>query len=329
MNRREFTALLGPLAAWPLAARAQQPARLPVVGLVFGAPTPAEIAGASPAFLPAHAFVQRLRELGWLDGRTVIIERRSAEGRRDRASAILAELVARGADLIMVGATDWLQEASQQATRTIPIIGLFTEDPVAAGLVASLARPGGNLTGVTTATGPELYDKRFQLLKELAPKSTRVAFLGRRSAWETFRIRAKDATPVLVFAPVDRPEEFEDAFAIVLRERADALLVSHGPILNVNAARIAAFAKEQRLPAVFPWRVAAEAGGLMSYGPDVPTHFRQLAEYADKILKGAKPADLPIEQPTKFELVINSKTAEALGLSIPPTLLVRADEVIE
>jgi putative ABC transport system substrate-binding protein len=310
-------------------ARAQQSGRLPLIGLVFGAPTPAEIAGEKPTFLPARAFVERLRELGWVEGRSAIIERRTAEGRAERASAIVAEFVARNADVIMVGATDWLRDAARQATRRIPIIALFTEDPVATGLVASLARPGGNLTGVTTGTDRELYEKRFQLLMELAPKSARVAFLGRRSAWESFRIAAKDAPTVLAFAPVERPEEFEDAFAAVVRERADALLVSHGPVLNVNAARVVAFAKERRLPAMFPWREAAEAGGLMSYGPDVPTHFRQLAEYADRILKGAKPGDLPVEQPTKFELVINGKTARELGLAVPHALLVRADEVIE
>jgi putative ABC transport system substrate-binding protein len=314
----------------PRVVRAQQSARrLPLVGLVFGAPTPAEIAGEEPAFLPARSFVQRLRELGWVEGRSATIERRTAEGRAERASAIVAELVARDADLIMVGATDWLREAARQATQRIPIIALFTEDPVAIGLVASLARPGGNLTGVTTGTDRELYEKRFQLLRELAPKSVRVAFLGRRSAWESFRIAAKDPSTVLVFAPVERPGEFEDAFAMVVRERADALLVSHGPVLNVNAARVTAFARERRLPAMFPWREAVVAGGLMSYGPDVQTHFRQLAEYADRILKGAKPGDLPIEQPTKFELVINVKTAKELGLMVPPTLLVRADELIE
>jgi putative tryptophan/tyrosine transport system substrate-binding protein len=333
MRRREFLSLFGGAGTaliWrPAVARAQQAGRLPVIGLVFAVVPSAEFDSPSPAFLPARAFLQRLRELGWIEGRTIIIERRSPEGRPERASAILAELIARGVDVIMVGATDWLQEAARQATRTIPIVAVFSEDPVAAGLIASLAHPGGNLTGVTTGTDGEMYEKRYQLLKELAPGSTRVGFLGRRSAWETYRRGAKAAAAAHVFAPVDRPEEFEEAFAILLRERVDSLLVSHGPVLNVSATRIAAFAKERRLPAMFPWREAVEAGGLMSYGPEVRAHFRQTAEYVDKILKGAKPADLPVEQPTKFEFVVNLKTAKAIGLEVPPLLIARTDELIE
>lgn len=200
---------------------------------------------------------------------------------------------------------------------------------MAAGLVHSLARPGGNLTGITATTGRELVEKQLELLKELAPRTTRLAFLGRRRAWETYRSGADASVVPPVFAPVDRPEEFEEAFAVVLRQRADALLVSHGPVLYLGAPRIIAFAAERRLPAMYSTREVVAAGGLISYGTSAEGVFRQLAEYVDRILKGAKPADLPIQQPTNFELVLNLKTAKALGLTIPTTILVRADEVIE
>jgi putative ABC transport system substrate-binding protein len=230
--------------------------------------------------------------------------------------------------VIFAGAADWLVNAARDATRTIPIVAILNRDPVSSGLVASLARPGGNLTGLTTTTGRELYDKRHQLLKELVPKIGRIAFLGTPLAWEAYRRGAYAAVP-LVFASVDRTEDFDQAFAIVQRERADALLVSHGPVLFINIPRIVTFAAERRLPAAYPWREATEAGGLMSYGSSAQGLFRQAAGHVDRILKGAKPAELPIEQPAKFELVINMKTAKALGLEVPPTLLARAEEVIE
>jgi putative ABC transport system substrate-binding protein len=329
MRRRHFISLIaGGIVAGPRSGRAQKEKRLPIVGLAFGAAALPDMAGPRPPFMPARSVLQRLAELGWVEGRSVVIERRTAEGRPERAPALMAELVARGADVIIVSATDWLLRSALQ-TRTIPLVAIFNEDPVADGLVASLARPGANLTGVTSGTGRELYDKRLQLLLELAPASRRVAFLGRRKAWEFYRGGGGRAEAASVFIPIEQAEDFETAFATVLKERADALLVSHGPVLNVGAARIAAFTREQRLPAVFPWRSAAAAGGLMSYGPDVTAHFRQIADYVDKILRGAKPGELPIEQPTRFGLVINGETAKAFGLAIPPTLLALAEEVIE
>jgi putative ABC transport system substrate-binding protein len=270
-----------------------------------------------------------LRELGWIEGRTVNVERRSAEGRPERGQEILAEFIARRVDVIFTAATDWLVDTAHKATRTIPIVAIFNRDPVATGLVAGLARPGGNLTGLTTTTGSELYDKRLQLFKELAPKIGRIAFIGTSLAWEAYRSDSGAAVVPLVFAPVDRAEDFDRAFAIVLQERADALLVSHGPILFNNAPRIVVFAAERRLPAAYPWREATEAGGLMSYGSSAQGLFRQAAGHVDQILRGAKPAELPVAQPTKFELVINLKTAKALGVAVPPTLLARADEMIE
>jgi putative ABC transport system substrate-binding protein len=229
---------------------------------------------------------------------------------------------------VMVGATDWLIDAAQRATQTIPIVALFTEDPVTVGLVTSLARPGGNLTGVTTTSG-RLDEKRLELLSELAPQAIRIGFLGRRAAWEAYRSGADPSTLPPVFAAIDRPEQYEEAFAILLRERVDALLVSYGPVLFFRIPRIVTFVTEKRLPAVYPWREAVDAGGLMSYGTNVQALFQQAAGFVDRILKGAKPGDLPIEQPTKYELAFNLKAARALNLTPAASILIRADEVIE
>jgi putative ABC transport system substrate-binding protein len=329
VRRREFITLLTSTAvACPLGARAQQTGRRPVVGLVLGGVPGAQLTGPDPVFLPALAFVHRLRDLGWTD-HTIVIERRSAESQPKRAPVIFAELIARGVDVMIVAASDWLMDAAQQATQSIPTVGIFTLDPAAAGLVASLARPGGNLTGVTTTTGRELDEKRLQLLKELAPGVARVGFLGTRSAWEAYLRGAEPTVVPPVVAHANRAEDLDEAFAVVGRERSDALLVSHGPVMFFAAPRIATFAGAQRLPAVYPWREAVEAGGLMSYGVSVQGLFQQAAGMVDQILKGAEPAGLPVQQPTKFELVINLKTAKALGLNIPQSILLRADEVIE
>jgi putative tryptophan/tyrosine transport system substrate-binding protein len=207
---------------------------------------------------------------------------------------------------------------------------LFGYDPVADGLVASLAKPGGNLTGVTTTAGPGLVAKRLQLLKELAPRITKVAFLGTREAWESYHRSGEVAEIATIFAEVDRSEQFEEAFATVRRERADALYAAGGGAVGyIHRARILAFADEHGLPAAYGFQQAVREGGLMSYGVNLTGLWRQIAELVDKLLKGAKPADLPIEQPTKFELIINLKTAKLLGLEIPPVILATADEVIE
>ena len=330
MTRRDFITFLSSAAvACPRVARAQQTGRRRVVGLVLGSAPEGQIMGSDPAFLPARAFVHRLRDLGWSEGDTVIIERRSAESQPERAPVVFAELIARGVDVMMVGASDWLMDAAQQATRSIPTVGIFTLDPAAAGHVISLARPGGNLTGVTTTTGRELDEKRLQLLKELAPGVARVAFLGTRSAWEAYRRGADPTVIPPVVAHANRAEDLDEAFAVAGREQTDALLVSHGPVMFFAAPRIATFAGVQRLPAVYPWREAVEAGGLMSYGVSVQGLFQQAAGLVDQVLKGAKAAELSVQQPTKFELVVNLKAAKALGLSIPQSILLRADEVIE
>lgn len=333
MRRRVFLQLLPGAVAVALArpqdAHGQRRDALPTIGWVAGDPTLAEISGPDPANRPARAFLHRLRDLGWIDGRTVIILRRSAESRRERVPDIIAEFVARGVDVIFAGAADWLIEAAHAATRTIPIVALFNRDPEATGLVASLARPGGNLTGVTTTTGRELYEKRLQFFKELVPKTERLAFLGTTLAWAAYRGETDSAAAPGLFVAVDQAEDLDRAFATLSRERADGLLVSHGPIMFINIHRIVAFAAANRMPAAYPWREATEAGGLMSYGSSAQGLFREAAGYVDRILKGRKSAEIPIGQPTNFELAINLSTARALGLDVPAALLARADEVID
>jgi putative ABC transport system substrate-binding protein len=287
------------------------------------------MAGPDPISPLARAFVHGLRDFGWIEGRTITIERRSAQGQPQRAPGIFAELVSQGVDVIVMGGSRWLREAAQQATQTIPIVALFDADPVAEGLVPSLARPGGNLTGVTVSTGGEFLAKRLQYLKDLARNATRVACLSSSEVWETYRLGAASADIPPVFTAVDRSEQFEEAFATILRERADALVMEGSPVIYVQRSRIVAFVAEHLLPAAFNNRESVEEGGLMSYGVKASGLFSHLAIFADRILKGAKPSDLPIEQPTRFELVINARTAKTLGLTIPRTLLALSDEVIE
>jgi putative ABC transport system substrate-binding protein len=215
------------------------------------------------------------------------------------------------------------------ATTTIPIITLFQDDPVASGLIASLARRGGNLTGIAQTTGPELFSKRLALLKEIAPGISRAAFLAPRGVLEQDRGVARPEGVTLVPVQVDVEEQLQEAFATVVRERADALTVAGSAVTYGSVPRIAGFASERKLPAMYPFREAVDAGGLISYATSIPQIFRQMARLTDRVLKGAKPGDLPAEQPTKFELVINLKTAKALGLTVPLIMQMTADEVIE
>jgi len=329
MWRREFITLLCGGVAWPLVARAQPTPRRPVVGFVHAVIPPAEMAGLNPISPLARAFVHGLRDFGWIGGQTVVIERRSAEGDPQRAPAIFAELIARGVDVIAMGGSRWLREAAQKATRTIPTVLLFDADPVAEGVVPSLAHPGGNLTGVMISTGGELIGKRLQFLRELALAVARVACITSSEVWESYRrITAEHDIPP-VFAPVNRSEQFDEAFATILRERADALVTEGSPIIYVQRGRIVSFAAEHRLPLATNNRESVEEGALMSYGIKASALFSDLAAYVDRILKGASPSDLAIQRPTKFELVINARTAKALGLTVPSSLLVLADEVIE
>jgi putative tryptophan/tyrosine transport system substrate-binding protein len=330
MRRREFITLLGGAAAsWPLTVRAQQAKRLPVIAMVYSIGSVAEMAGVDPLGVNMRAFERELRDLGWIDGRTVTIERQSTEGQPQRAVDILAEVVARRPDVILLGGARWLHEAALRATRTIPIVAPFGEDHVPAGLISSLARPGGNLTGVTRATGPEFYGKASQFLRDAAPGIRRLAFLAPRETLDAFQAVAPSVGITVIPVQVDTSEQLDASFANILRERADAMLVPSGPIFLRHAKRIAEFAVENKLPALFGMRQSAEAGGLMSYGPSIVVLYRQMARQVDRILKGVRPEDIPTERPTTFELVINAKAATALGLAIPPAFLVLADEVIE
>jgi putative ABC transport system substrate-binding protein len=328
MRRREFIALLGgTAAAWPLAARAQQPGKRSRIGYL----------GVSSSSLEPHyvdAFRQKLRDLGYIDGENIAIEFRWAEGQDDRLPGLATELVSLNPDVIVTTGTPGAL-AAMQATKTIPIVMASSADPVAAGLVASLARPRENVTGFTIL-GPELEAKRLELLKQAVPNAARVAILrnpnnpavvsyfeATKTAGRTLKI-ALD--PV---AEVRRADEFDNAFLAIASARPHAIAVLADRFLLAHRKRIIEFAAVNRLPAMYPYREYVDAGGLISYAPSNIELFRGAATYVDKILKGAKPSDLPVQEPTKFELIVNLKTAKALGLELPPTLIARADEVIE
>ena len=328
-TRRQFlrTVSVGLLAA-PLAVEAQQPGRVPRIGF---------LSVTSPSDRPPllDAFRQGLRELGWVEGQNIVIDYRYAEGRVDRLPDLAAELVRLKVDLIVASAGTQGVTAAKNATETIPIVMIAVRDPVGTGLIASLARPGGNVTGVSGSAGLEIVAKQLELLKETVPKIRRVAILSNpANAYHQLAIRevnvaARSLGVQLQLLEARGPNEFDGAFAAMAKERVGALLVLSDAMLNSHRTRLADLAARSRLPAAYGVRESVEAGGLMSYGPSFLDLYRRSAAYVDKILKGAKPADLPVEQPTKFELVINLKTAKALGLTIPPSLLQRADQVIE
>ena len=325
-TRRGFMTLLGgAAAAWPLAARSQQPPKLPTIGFL-GQSTPVIESRRLAAFL------KRLRELGWIEGRTVAIEYRWAEGRSERAAEIAAEFVRLNVDLIFAGGTEQVL-AAKKATAVIPIVFPVAADPVSTGIVASLARPGGNVTGLSTLA-TDLAVKRLEILRDIFPGLGRLAVMANVGApgavlqMHEFNAAARSLGLEVVPLEIRRTEDIAPALES-LKGRADALYVAGDALVNLNQIRINTFALVARLPTMSALREYVEAGGLMSYGPNVPNMFRRAADYVDKILHGAKPADLPVEQPTKFELVINLPTARALGLDVPPTLLARADEVIE
>ena len=326
LRRREFNTLLGGALAWPLAARAQQ-AGIWRIGLL-------ETSSASAArLLLWEALRQRLRELGYLEGQNIAFEPRFADGKSDRLSASAAELVGLKVDVIVTSGTP-AALAAKHATRTIPIVMAQLADPVGAGLVSSLRRPGGNITGLTTQD-PDLIGKRLELLLEVVPKDSHLGLLVDETNPGTVliargtQIAARSVGVQLQYHAVRDPSELDHAFSVMKEARAAALIVESSSMLFAWRTRLADLALKNRLPTVFAQREYAEAGGLMSYAADFKDLFRRTATFVDKVLKGAKPADLPVEQPTKFELVINLKTAKALGLDVPPTLLARADEVIE
>ena len=314
------------LLAVPLATEAQQAAKIARIGFLgTGAP-----AGTAPRL---EAFRQGLSDLGYVEGRTIAIEYRWAEGQVERLPNFAIELAGRKVDVIVAISTpDAL--AAKDATRTIPIVFVTAGDPVGSGLVASIARPGGNVTGLSLLA-PEIVARQLQLLKEAVPKASRVAVLSNpANSYTALMVKETEAAARSLgvrvqLLGVQGADALDSAFSAVTKERPGALFVLFDPLLFTYRARIAEFANKNRLPAMYPHREYAETGGLMAYGADLRDNYRRAATYVDKILRGAKPADLPVEQPTKFELVINLKTAKALGLTIPPSLLARADEVIQ
>ncbi len=317
---------LGLLLA-PLAAEAQPAAKVRLVGFL----NPGTFDAARQRYL--EAFRQELRELGYVEGQNIAIEYRYAEGKLDRLPDLAAELVRLKVDVIMA-VTPPAVQAAKEATRTIPIVMVTIQDPVAVGLVAGLARPGGNLTGVT-CFAPELSGKRLELLKEAVPGVTRVVVLANPASPSTqgdlaaTKVAARSLGLQLQIVNLRGPDEFDSAFSVMTAGHAGALNVLADVMFFSQRARIADLAAKNRLPAMFDFREYVDAGGLIAYGPSLSGLFRRAATYVAKILKGAKPADLPVERPVRFELVINLKTAKALGLTIPPSVLIRADEVIE
>jgi putative ABC transport system substrate-binding protein len=323
MRRREFITLLGGAGTWPLAARAQQPGRSPTIGFV----------GTTPAAWSKEvsAFAQRLREHGWIEGRTVAIEYRWAEGREERNAEFAAKFVRRKVDVIVSAGS--AVPALKQAASVIPIVFAVASDPVGSGLVASLARPGGNVTGLSVQA-PDLAGKRIELLRELLPdlrslgimadigygaavlEMNEVEAVARKLGLEAMRLEIR------------RAEDIAPAIA-ALKGRAGALYACAGALVSSNTSRISALASGVRLPTIYPSRQYLVGGGFTSYGPSYPDLFQRAADFVDKILRGTKPADIPVEQPTKFELVINLTTAKALRLTIPESFLLRADEVID
>jgi putative ABC transport system substrate-binding protein len=330
-DRRTFLrTLTGGLLVAPLAAGAQEANRIVRIGyLAF------DLAAANP--LTREGFFDGLRDVGYVEGRNLLVEYRDAEGKTERFPALAAELVARKPDVIVTGGGTLAALAAKQATPTLPIVFTAVGDPVAEGLVASLARPGGNITGLSVVS-PELVSKSLELLKQSLPGVSRVALLFKPDAvpdrvakdrLKAAHVTARTLGVRLQVVEARGPGDFDRAFSEMARARAGAVTVQATPVFDSARQRLVDLAAKNRLPAVYSYRPYVDAGGLMSYGPDLVDLFRRAATYVDKIFKGAKPADLPVEQPTKFELVINLKTAKALGLTIPPSLLARADQVIE
>jgi putative ABC transport system substrate-binding protein len=333
MKRREFIGLLGGAAAWPLGTRAQQRTK-PQRIAIFHPAIPATLlteAGGGSAW---RAFFAELRRLGYVEGENLIIERYSAEGHHERYADLAREIVSRDPDLIVTG-TNPVVAIFKGATSTIPIVA-FMLDPLKAGLVTSLARPGGNLTGITLDAGIEIWGKRLELLKDAVPSMANAAFLGMRGGWEGSAEQVlRDASRrlgislIFMFPQQGTPAEIERVFDAMARQRPDAVLVSGEGDLYAHRRLIVELAENNHLPTMCPYRDHVEAGGLMAYAVDLAELLRRMADNVHQILNGARPGDIPIYQSTKFELWINLKTARALGLTLPPTLLAHAAEIIE
>ena len=327
MRRREFITGIGAAGAWPIVARAQQKS-MPVIGF---------LGIAEPGVLAMVAFRQGLRDLGYVEGSNVLIEYRWAEGKLERLPVLAAELVALKVDVIVTAGGTVAALAAKQATTIIPIVFGVVGDPIAEGLVSSLARPGGNVTGLSNVTN-DLIGKWLDLLKQVVPGVGLIAMLWKPDSMpdRARDVRLKEAGVSaqalgvqLQVVEARGPADFVRAFSEMSAKGAGALLVLTTPVFDIERQRIVDLATKNRLPSMYASRNYLESGGLMCYGPNFADLYRRAAGYADKILKGAKPSDLPVEQPTKFELVINRKTATALGLTVPPTLLAQADDVIE
>jgi len=327
MKRREFIALLGGTAvAWPLAARAQQAGKVHRIGVLETISTTLNVAN-------FYALREGLRQLGYAEGQNLVIEYRSADGRDDRFPGLARELLALKVDVIVTRGTP-AAKAVKNATSTVPVVMTASGDPVGVGLVTSLARPGGNITGLSAIVG-ELSPKRLELIREIVPGLARIAVLANtsndavRRDWARIETAARSLGVQSQLLDLRESDALGPTFDDASARRADALVVVIDAITQANQQRIVDLAMKHRLPAIYSSREFVNAGGLISYGVSYPDLYRRAATYVDKILKGTKPADLPVVQPTKFELVINLKTAKALDLEVPPTLLARADEVIE
>ena len=325
IRRRSFVASGMTLLAAPSAVFAQTPGKTPRIGYLSLRSGPES---------QDEAFRQGLRELGYVEGKNISVEYRWADSKPDRIPALAEELVRLKVDVIVcAGGGTAVILAVKKAVRTIPVVFQTGGDPVSAGLVASLDRPGGNLTGVSALTG-DLNEKRLELLKQAVPGVSRVAVLMNPTSTNAAALKGLEAAArtlkvKLQVVEARDPQAIDGAFAAIKRERPDALLVANSPMFFAERKRIVGLAAQSRLPGIFEGREFSEAGGLLSYGASLADNYRRLASYVDRILKGAKPADLPVEQPTRFELIINAKTAKALGITIPQSLLLRADEVIQ
>jgi putative ABC transport system substrate-binding protein len=329
MNRRAFVAGLGAALAAPLGAEAQRRRKLHRIGVLGLSPTSAAMAGPDPQSPFAKAFLRGMRELGYTYGEQFVTETRGAEGKPDRYPSLVADLIRLRVDVIVAVAAS--VATLKQATSTIPIVMTGSEDPVAAGLVASLARPGGNITGLSLQS-VELTPKRLELLKQMVPTNTPVAVLFDRTGrayWQSADAAARERGWTVIPLEISDAAELENALKAATAARASAAIINAGLLLDPIPRRVAELIASARLPAIYRFRYYAESGGLASYGADLIDSWRQTAVFVDRILQGAKPADLPVQQPSKFELVINLRTAKALGLTLPPSLLLRADQVIE